>query len=347
MESNETRNSTAIGLDVGTSRIVVARQAGQGFQYQAQLNAFVSIPYLKMTEAVLQKENVPHVVDGERIVVHGNESEALANFLQVETRRPMDKGFLNPQEPDNLARLSHIIGSLCGKSDENHLVYFSVPAAPNGDSDSLIYHEATLKQVLENLGYRAKSITEGLAVVYAELEDSNYTGLGISCGGGLCNVCLSYLSIPVLSFSIPKAGDFIDTSSAAVTGDRATRVRSIKEESFRFNGHFSEKMHQVISVYYDDMIRALADALRDQLSKCRGLPKLARPIPLVLSGGSALPGGFRDRFEKVLSESNLPISFSEIRLAGNPLYSTAAGALIAAMIEPRGRTSASIDYSTK
>jgi hypothetical protein len=63
------------------------------------------------------------------------------------------------------------------------------------------------------------------------------------------------------------------------------------------------------------------------------LPKLTRPIPVVLSGGSALPRGFRDRFESVLNESNLPVSFSEIRLAENPLHSTAKGALIAAMID--------------
>ena len=146
-------------------------------------------------------------------------------------------------------------------------------------------------------------------------------------------MCLSYLSVPVLNFSVTKAGDFIDASSAAVVGDRATRVRAVKEESFHFNGHLDNKMHQVIAVYYDDMIRALVDSLKDRLSTCRGLPKLTRPIPLVLSGGSALPQGFRDRFESVLNESNLPISFSEIRLAENPLQSTAKGALIAAMID--------------
>ncbi len=43
------------------------------------------------------------------------------------------------------------------------------------------------------------------------MEGSNYTGIGISCGGGLCNVCLAYLSVPVVSFSVPKAGDFIDS----------------------------------------------------------------------------------------------------------------------------------------
>lgn len=333
MKSNEKNGANAIGLDVGTSRVVVARQSEQGYQFQSQLNAFVSIPYLKMTESVLQKENVPHVVDGTQIVVHGNESEALANFLQVETRHPMDKGFLNPQEPDNLDRLSHIIETLCGRPREKQLVYFSVPAAPAGEEGSLTYHETTIRQVLERLGYKAKSITEGLAVVYSELEDTNYTGIGISCGGGLCNVCLSYLSVPVLSFSIPKAGDFIDASSASVIGDRATRIRAIKEESFHFNGHFDDKTHQVIAVYYDDMIRALVDALREGLSKCRGLPKISRPIPVVLSGGSTLPAGFRDRFESVLKESSLPMAFSEIRTAENPLQSTAKGALIAALID--------------
>lgn len=333
MKMNEGNNSSAIGLDVGTSRIVAARQGDQGFQYQAQLNAFVRIPYMKMTESVLQRENAPYVVDGTQIIVHGNESDALANILHVETRHPMAKGFLNPQEPDNLSRLSYIVESLCGKPSEKPLVYFSVPAAPPGEENNLTYHETTLKQLLDRLGYKAKSITEGLAVVYAELEGTNYTGIGISCGGGLCNVCFSYLSVPVLSFSVPKAGDFVDASSAAVVGDRATRVRAIKEDSFHFNGHFDDKMHQVIAVYYDDMIRALVGTLKEQLSNCRGLPKLTRPIPLVLSGGTALPAGFRDRFESVLNETKLPISFSDIRMAENPLHSTAKGALIAAMID--------------
>ncbi len=333
MKSNEKNGSSAIGLDVGTSRIVVARQTENEIRYEAQLNAFVNIPYMKMTETVLQKENVPHIIDGDQIIVHGNESEALADLLQVETRHPMDKGFLNPQEPDNLNRLSHIIETLCGKSKEKQLVYYSVPAAPYGEEDSLTYHEKTLNQVLDALGYKAKSITEGLAVVYAELEDSNYTGIGISCGGGLCNVCLSYLSVPIFSFSVPKAGDFIDASSATVTGDRANRVRIAKESSFHFNGHFDDKVHQALAVYYDDMIRALVDALKDQLSKSRGMSRVARPVPLVISGGSALPGGFRDRFENVLQESKIPIALSEIRLAENPLNSTAKGALIAAMID--------------
>ena len=170
-------------------------------------------------------------------------------------------------------------------------------------------------------------------MVYGELESSNYTGIGISCGGGLCNVCLAYLSVPVFSFSIPKAGDFIDTSAAQLRGEPATRIRTIKEESFHFNGHFVNKIHQALSTYYEDMIQALVAALKDQFASVQNMPKLNRPIPLVLSGGSVMPPGFRDRFEKSLRETELPVAIAEVRMASNPMVSTARGALVSALSE--------------
>jgi hypothetical protein len=52
-----------------------------------------------------------------------------------------------------------------------------------------------------------------------------------------------------------------------------------------------------------------------------------------LSGGTTLPSGFRDRFEKLLGEQKLPITISEIRVAQEPLHSTAKGALVCALSE--------------
>lgn len=328
---NEKNTAPALGLDVGTSRIVVAQRVDDSYQFQGQLNAFVRIPYSKITEGVLKKEGVPHTVEGSEIVVHGNESERFADLLQVETRRPMTRGILNPNEPESLSRITEIIRTLAGADGQNRKICFSVPAPPPGEAENLTYHEATIRQVVTGLGYEAKAINEGLAVIYAELESSNYTGIGISCGGGLCNVSMAYLSVPVLSFSLPKAGDFIDSSAAGVTGELATRIRIRKEDGFYLNGHFADKIQQVLAVYYDDMIQSLVAGLKEAIAAARSVPKFGRPIPLVLSGGSALPGGFRERFEKTLRESDFPIALSEIRLAENPLYTTAKGALIAAL----------------
>ena len=332
-DKNNNTNTSALGLDVGTSRICLAERSGEDFQYETQLNAFVSIPYSKMTESVLKKEKVPHTVNGPEIVVHGNESDRFADLLNMETRRTMSRGVLNPAEPDSLSMIRKIVESLLDPSKDRQKLCFTVPAAPLGAEENLTYHEATIRQILVELGYEVKSINEGLAVVYSELESSNYTGIGVSCGGGLCNVCLAYLSVPVLSFSIPKAGDYIDTNTATVTGERANRVRIAKEDSFHLNGFFADKLQQVLGVYYDEMIQSVVNGMKQAFSNSRSLPKSGRNLPIILSGGTALPEGFRDRFEKIFREAELPITATEIRMAGDPLHTSAKGALVAALAD--------------
>jgi hypothetical protein len=332
--STGTQPPTALGLDVGTSRIVAAQRQDKDIQFDTQLNAFVTIPFSKLTQSVLKKERIPHLVEDSEITVYGDESERFANLFHKETRRPMLRGVLNPDESASLTLVDRIIALVMGEGPgDGRRLCFSVPAAPLGASDEVNEHESALKRLFGKLGYDAHSISEGLAVVYGELEASNYTGIGVSCGGGLCNVCLAYLSVPVFSFSIPKAGDFIDSSASQLRGEPATRIRTIKEESFHFNGHFVNKIHQALSGYYDDMIQALVAALKDQFASVQNMPKLNRPIPLVLSGGSVMPPGFRDRFEKSLRETELPVAIAEVRMASNPMVSTARGALVAALSE--------------
>jgi hypothetical protein len=331
MSKNETLRPETIGLDVGTSRIVAARQTNDQIRYETQLNAFVGIPYSKITANILQKEGVPHAADGDQILVHGNESERFADLLSKDVRRTMSRGVLNPDEPENVRLIREIVSMMTGKAEKGQRLCYTTPAAPLGAEEDLTYHDATLRQILTEMGFETKSINEGLAVVYAELESTNYTGIGVSCGGGLCNVCFAYLSVPIVSFSIPKAGDFIDASAASVTGERQNRVRILKEQSFYLNGHFESKLQQALTVYYDDMITALVAGLGKAFESAGNLPKLKRPIPLVLSGGTATPRGFRDRFETALKDSRFPLEISEIRMASEPLTSTAKGALVAAL----------------
>lgn len=319
------------GLDIGTSRIITAKKSKNQFEFASQLNAFVTIPFSKLTQGVLEKENIPHSIEGGEIVVYGDACGQFANIFHRETRRPMSRGVLNQAEPGGLALVRAIIAHLAGKGGGT--VCFSVPGPLMGSSESLTEHEPALRQALQELGYEAKSINEGLAVVYSELESTNFTGIGVSCGGGLCNVCLAYLSVPVSSFSIAKAGDFIDSSAAAVTGEVATRIRVIKEESFHVNGSFADRVQQALGVYHDEVIRSLVAGMTETFSQSKNLPKMDRPIPLVISGGTALPDGFRDRFEKILSESAFPIPLSGIRMAASPLHATAKGALIAALAD--------------
>ena len=321
-----------IGLDVGTSRIVVARDAGKRYEYDAQLNAFLTLPYSKLAENLLQRENILHEVRGAEIVVTGNDAEKFAEVFHVETRRPMRKGVINPDEPHSLAVLRHIISKLVGPAAvEGQKIFFSVPAGIEGEESGIAYHEASIHEVLKELGYAPTPIVEGLAVVFGELSECNYSGIGISCGSGLCNVCLAVLSVPVISFSVAKAGDFIDTQASLVTGEMATRLRVQKEQSFQLNGLNGERVQNALTVYYREVIRNLIETLRQHIASARRLPKLEQSVPLVLSGGTAMPHGFLESFVAGLRANEFPVRLSEVRLSADPLNSTARGALMAAL----------------
>lgn len=320
-----------VGLDIGTSRIVAARSMEKKSPCEAQLNAFITLPYSRLTEQLLGGEKVFYEVRGNEIVVAGNDAERFAEVFHVETRRPMIDGLLNPHEPHSFAVIRNIIRKLLGKpAAEGQKVFFSVPAASGENGGSLAYHERTCREILKELGYQATSVNEGLAVVFAEMESSNYTGIGVSCGSGMCNVCLAVLSVPVITFSIPQAGDFIDVRTASATGEVSNRIRIRKERSFSLNGFTSDLIQNALTVYYEEVVQTLVDTLRANLSTAKRLPKLDGPIPLVLSGGTVMPRGFFELFKRVLSESEFPLQLSEVRLSPEPLYATARGALMAA-----------------
>jgi hypothetical protein len=268
-------------------------------------------------------------------LIHGSEAAKFADIANLDTRRPMVQGFLNPAEPESLDVVRKIVEALVQEADAaNPSIYYSIPSAPlNGSNEGLTYHESTLRQVLSELGYQARPVNEAMAVVYSELEDTNYTGIGISMGGGLCNVAASYLAMPGASFSIPKAGDFIDASAASVTGELVGRVRQAKEEKLHFNGNYTSRLQQVLAVYYDDMVDSLINSMREVFLNSRRMPKLDRPVPIVIAGGTASPQGFRERFEKALRAADFPVEISEVRLAQDPFTTTARGALIAALSE--------------
>lgn len=333
-ESSTFNRTGAMGLDVGTSRIVLA-EGPTSQSTQSQLNAFVAVPYSKMSENVLKQRNMIFDRNGEDLYVYGNDSDFFASFLNTIARRPMQHGVLNSYEKMGQHIIKQIFQRLLPRARKNEVICFSVPGKGEGAQANLVYHEAILKNILQSFGYTAKGINEGLAVVFAELQDENFTGIGISCGGGMCNVCVSFMSMPMISFSIPKGGDYIDESVASVLNETSTRVRLLKEDTLDLSRPPRDEITSAMHIYYEDVLQTLMMKLRDELEGSRHLPTLDRPLPIVISGGTAKPPGFLQKFESMFKASNLPIQISEIRVAKDPLTTTALGCYVAAMAEAK------------
>lgn len=325
---------TRIGLDVGTSKVVTARGDSSHADSDAQLNAFFALPYSALHETTLQQNRVPFYRENEELIVYGSAAEKFAQMFNADVRRPMAKGVLNPGEPLATHVLETILGALVPVArTPGEVLAFSVPAAATEAGYELTYHEETLRRYLRERGYAPLALNEGLAVVLAELARESFTGIGVSCGGGMCNVALSYLSAPSITFSLAQGGDHIDAAVGAVVHEPATRIKAIKEETLDLSRPGGDKIDKALHIYYERLIESLVDELVRALTRSPRRPRSDQPLPVVLAGGTAKPPGFRDLFEKALKRRSLPVQISEVRMASDPLTATARGALVAALAE--------------
>jgi hypothetical protein len=331
-----------IGLDVGTSKIAMARGPTRHAETEWQLNAFIAVPYSPLTQRTLVESSVPYYREADELIVYGNMADRFAHMFNAEARRPMAKGLLNPNEPTATRVLEAILDSIVPDArEDDELLAFSVPAPTLDAASDLTYHEGTLTSFLQDKGYAPLAVNEGVAVVLAELASEHFTGIGISCGGGMCNAALCFLSIPSVTFSIPQGGDYIDASVGSVVREASTRVKAIKEESLDLSRTAgNDKVDRALHIYYDKLISTLVDQLHVSLARGQRLPRIDRPLKLALAGGTAKPRGFRERFEEQLRSRTWPFEISEVQLASDPQSATARGALVAALAERRDASEA-------
>src|SRR5918997_1349423 len=144
-----TPRPSAVGLDIGTSRIVVA-DGTPGKETRSQLNAFVAVPSSEMAENVLKQRRMVYERNCKNLYVYGNDSDFFASFLDTDARRPMHSGLLNPQEEMSQHMIQRIIEMLVPRARKNNEVLcFSVPGKGENANGNLVYHEAVLKQFIQ------------------------------------------------------------------------------------------------------------------------------------------------------------------------------------------------------
>jgi len=326
----------SLGIDIGTANIVVAHNKGREVSTTIQSNAFFTIPSSQTTKEIISGRSVLFFEKNDKLYIMGNSAEYFANIFRGNTRRPMKDGILNPQEHESTDVIKTIIDHLIRKPNvEGEKIWFSTPGEPIGKPNTVTYHKSIIKMHLESLGYSPVPINEAMAVIISELSSngSESTGIGISIGAGMCNICLSYLSIPVITYSIQKGGDYIDSLVGSSVGEPFTKIKGVKEKELNLSIKPRNRVETALHIYYDDLFSSLAQSLQQVLGSSDNVPSLPKPIPIVLGGGTVLPKGCRDKFAKAFEGVRLPINISDIRIAERPLYATAKGALMMTMRE--------------
>jgi len=249
----------------------------------------------------------------------------------------MHKGVVSAKEKNAKRVLAFILKEVVGQASEpNEKLVFCVPAQPVDQEDEdfdVGYHEDVVKTILSECGYDARSVNEAEALCYAELENDDYTGVAISCGAGMTNVCVMLNGEPTVVFSTTKSGDWIDRMSAVATGEQDSVVQAEKEAGgFKIGEANENPVLAAVSVYYERLIDYTTKHLSLALTSHKSLPKFKNPLSIVIAGGTSQAQGYVELFKKKLEENNFPLNIKEVRHALDPLHAVSKGCLIASKV---------------
>lgn len=331
----------AKGLDVGTSYIVLSSDSSGSIQYKDFRDAFYIIkPTTPVATKMIEKGLAGRVFikdeDGSFILL-GKDAIEKAIERNDTAKRPMYRGVVSSKEKDAKRILAFILKEVAGKASEpDEKIVFCIPAQPVDQEDDdfdVGYHEDVIKTILSECGYAPKAINEAEALCYAELENDDYTGIGISCGAGMTNVCVMLNGEPTVLFSTTKSGDWIDRMSAVATGEPDSVVQVEKEGgNFTIGQPTDNPVLAAVSAYYERLIDYTTKNLAVALASHKSLPKFKNPLTIVVAGGTSQAKGYIENFIKKIEVNGFPVAIKEIRHASDPLHSVAKGCLIAAKV---------------
>ena len=321
------------GLDLGTANIAAAVQYDEGgITDNVERNAFLDIGSDVYSKNMLTKLKVPYVVHNGKLIVIGEPAFELANVFGKDTRRPMADGLISPAEVDALPMMKMIINKVLGEpAVPNENCYFSIPAESLDVDNNVVYHEGLFSGMLAKMGYAAKAINEAHAVIFAELSECDFTGIGLSFGGGMANACVAYKSIPCVSFSVARGGDWIDKNVANVLGVKHSKATYIKERGVDIRDP-KNREEEAVAIYYRNLISYVLQNIKNRFEHGQNMPTFPDPVDIACAGGTSLVGGFLEVFRDEFAKIEFPIPIGRIFCAEDGLTSVAKGCLVAAAI---------------
>ncbi len=331
----------AAGLDIGTMFLQSAREDGKGnILYTTVRDCYREVEYAEDFEEALKAQNQQYIKSEDKLYVLGNDAYLQAGMADLGNslsgggsglQRPMKDGIINRDSPKIAMTILRELERACleagiGKARPGEILYFSIPANPVDSKIDNKMHKMMAEQYLKSLGFDARPLGEGLAIVYSENPKMHapeglipLTGIGISFGAGMVNFCLAERGNPMDEFSVAQSGDWIDERVALMTGQSKTKILRVKEKKLDFN-----KLEELfmgpdgdivmaLDCYYTELVQYV---FKHFLDRYKGKSQLEHPIDIVLSGGTASPRGFDKKVRELLLQMKLPFEINEVKMAG-------------------------------
>ena len=314
-----------VGLDLGTTQFRSTRTL-QGELIVRQCPAtYLAVADSAGHQRLIDNTRAQHATCGTDLIVFGDDAIDCAAMLDLPVTPLLRNGKLPSDDPVARQVLALMIDAVLPPADRRtDVCCLIVPGGYHFEANDIPFDVRFLQQLTTLRGYVPRLISSSQAIVLAELPQASFSGLGISLGAASCEFGVIHCGQELARISIASPlGELADAFSADSTSPSSERhifsVDSARQAAWEHNCF--------------RLLVSILNEAREKLAESNGIRLLPQSAHVVCAGGITAADGFSKAFEAAWEKAAWPVSAIRIRIASDPTYTIARGALIQAHLE--------------
>lgn len=292
----------------------------------------------------LKQFDVPFIPCDDRLAVPGDAAAELARIFSLACQDLLCDGQVPYSDPVTRQMIAVLIESLLPAAPQQGMICcYTQPGhgrSDNVEDPHLDRRREFVSRIIRLRGYEPLPINPAMALILAEMEPEQFTGVGVCLGASGCEMVLAHRGKPVASLRIPRGGRSIDELLAAHS--RRICIDSFGQSVLDLEQARRRREELSWEALSDDEQRLVERALNDLVHEVvLGLQRLlmaqfkrfSEPLTIVLGGGLAQSQGLQTRFQKQIARTLPALRDSPIRLASDAASAVVRGCLVQALLE--------------
>lgn len=333
-----------VALDVGAHRVRSLRRDERRLLAQSCRALYAVLPDSDSQRDLLRRTGIPFAACEEDLALMGDGAEEYARLFRALSVPLFPDGRVPSGDPPARQIIAALIEALLPPSGSfENICCLTVPGGGDDREDDATWQ--FLSQLVRLRGYTPIFLSQAMAIVLAELADRAFTGIGIDLGASKTELVVAHCGVELARCAIPRGGQWIDRELALraerfawdSAGNRYLDLEGVRQ--------WKETATLRPATAHDDLLTELyAELLGDALSEisialtrmldCALVPQ---PLAVVVSGGAARIGGFKELLERLWRRAAFPLDVDRIRIAAGGDYRVARGCLVRAELETQTR----------
>ncbi|WP_437205199.1 hypothetical protein [Planctomicrobium sp. SH664] len=331
------------GLDLGSSEFRSLRRQDHRLIARRIPAVYTIVDDNPAQRRLLEQSHINYSVTNGSLVVMGEAAHEISRLLSRPIIPVLPNGELPTQDPVTRQVCAWMIDSLLpSTSSAGAPCCLVLPKGETPKSGSLSATGRFLQHIVELRGYQTEIQHPATALTLAELEEQEFTGIGLTIGAESVTLAVAHLSQPILECRNVRGSHDVLERFAHIrrkylwdqTGNAYVDFAGL--QSWLRSGEISlSSPTQPDEVWlansYEEMLLAAFTSMKRKIAGCSH-PICREPLPMVISGGACRLTGFLELVAEAIRLIGLPLQIHDLRTATFDPYSVARGLLIKATL---------------